>query len=678
MAGTPAGDAVPRRVDPAEWHAPPARARIAADPAGSAPADDGFGLAVDPLLRQLFGSHPLPMLMYAPDSLAIVDVNDALVGASGYARAELLAMSIADLHPPDEVAALVAAIQRLNHGRRPAHRTATRWQHVYRDGSIHDVEVAAHDLDMQGRMSVLVVITDITERLRAERERDELLARMRAESAERAAILEQMADAVVVADARGVVVLANHAAHDMFDIDGASWPLPTEPMSRTTLFDPEGQPVLDADRPFRRSLTGETVRGEFRIVTRKDRERWVDIASGPLRDDQGAVTGAVWIGRDITDERRRRAREAQGDKLRALGQMASGVAHDLNQYLGLVAGYGDLSARSLDVTPPDLAGAREAIDVVVRAAMDGSDTVKRLLTFARPTPDGPADVVDVGSLLREVAALTAPRLRDETQQTRRPITMTVEVNGDTLITGWASALREALTNLIFNAIDAMPAGGTIRLEAAPSPEGVAITVSDSGVGIPESALQHVFEPFFTTKGERGTGLGLAIVYGIVERHGGSLTIASPPGHGTTVTVTLPAATGQKPPPLPRARQAEPGGLRILVVDDEPSITRMVSMMLVPHGHTIITAASAEEALDKLAAAAQPFDLILSDLGLGAGMNGWDLLDHVREIAPGTRFILSTGWGAQIDPATVIERGGEGLLPKPYRLNGLLTAIAGPA
>lgn len=117
------------------------------------------------------------------------------------------------------------------------------------------------------------------------------------------------------------------------------------------------------------------------------------------------------------------------------------------------------------------------------------------------------------------------------------------------------------------------------------------------------------------------------------------------------------------------------GRRILVVDDEPTITRMVAMMLGPHGHAITLAGSAEEALDRLDEAS--FDLILSDLGLGAGMNGWDLLERVRQRAPGTRFILSTGWGAQIDPAEVVARGGEGLLAKPYRLADLLEAIADP-
>jgi CheY-like chemotaxis protein len=201
-------------------------------------------------------------------------------------------------------------------------------------------------------------------------------------------------------------------------------------------------------------------------------------------------------------------------------------------------------------------------------------------------------------------------------------------------------------------------------------------VADTGVGIQREALPHVFEPYFTTKGERSTGLGLAIVYGIVERHQGAISVASPPGCGTTVTLSLPGLVATVAPAAP-ARTAEPvtTPLRILAVDDEPTITRMVQMMLVPYGHAITLASSGEEALVHLATA--PFDLVLSDLGLGDGMNGWELLDVVHERFPGLRFILSTGWGAQIDPLDVVARGGEGLLPKPYRLADLLQAIAGP-
>jgi PAS domain S-box-containing protein len=637
----------------------------------------------DTLFRALFAAHPLPMWVYDLETLRFLEVNDAAVALYGYSRDEFLGMRITEIRPPDEVEPLQSFIDRAIRLQRTPYRASRSWKHVRKDGELRDVEVSAHDLAFGGRDAVLVMVTDITDRLRAERDRDALLARLRQEASEKAAILEQMVDAVLVAEGSGRIVLANRAAHELFDFYGAEWPRlghGTPPLTRLpwNLFDAQGDEIPPHQRPFARALRGETTRTEVRIVTESGRESWVWISASPLRDEQGNVAGVVWLGHETTEERGRREREAQGEKLRALGQLASGVAHDLNQYLGLVAGYGDLTARAIDGAAPDLTGAREALEVVVRAAMDGSETVNRLLSFARPAQEGPAETVEIGGLLREVAMLTAPRWRDDAQHAGGPIGVTVKVTGDTTIKGWPSSLREAFTNLVFNAIDAMPSGGTIHLAARQEGDQVIASVTDSGVGIPAEALRHVFEPFFTTKGTRGTGLGLAIVYGIAERHQGTVSISSPPGQGTTVLLTCPSGA-VAPPPLVRPVEARPRtGLRILVVDDEPAITRMVAMMLGPHGHDVTTAMSGEEALGRLHDADAPFDLILSDLGLGDGMNGWDLLEHVRGGASNARFILSTGWGAQIDQDEVVARGGERLLPKPYRLSDLLAAVAGPA
>jgi PAS domain S-box-containing protein len=674
---------VPEHVDEIAHH--PA---VAADSrsAWAAPADpDGGSVLADAdvtLVQQLFASHPLPMLIYDVERLEIVEVNNALLATYGYSRDELLAMPVARLLPPEDVPRLLDVIQTVVRPGRAPYRPPSRWRHVYKDGRIRDVEVAVHDCLVRGREAVLAIVTDITERLEAERERDALLDRLSSEAADKAAILEQMIDAVLVSDSEGRIRMANAAAHDLFEVAGPEWPRlgHGDPPCTTlpwNMFDALGNEIAPSGRPFARAMRGETVRAEVRIVTASGRERWVSASASPFHDAQGRKLGVVWIGREITEERGRREREAQGEKLRALGQLASGVAHDLNQYLGLVAGYGDLATRALDGPAPDLSATRDALDVVVRAAMDGSDAVKRLLSFARPAQDGPADAVDVGGLLREVAALTAPRWRGDAQQHGKPISLIVEIVGDTTVRGWAASLREAITNLIFNAVDALPEGGTIRLGAHQEEDRVLVTITDSGVGIPPEALARVFEPFFTTKGERGTGLGLAIVYGIVERHQGTVSISSPPGQGTTVTLALPTGSVAPAPVPKRPELSTPTGLRILVVDDEPAITRMVAMMLGPYGHDVTIATSGEEALACIQGAAAPFDLILSDLGLGAGINGWELLDRVRECAPDSRFILSTGWGAQIDPSDVAARGGEGLLAKPYRLSDLLEAVAGP-
>jgi signal transduction histidine kinase/CheY-like chemotaxis protein len=363
---------------------------------------------------------------------------------------------------------------------------------------------------------------------------------------------------------------------------------------------------------------------------------------------------------------------ARTEKLRALGQMASGAAHDLNQYLAVIAGYSDVALRALDQPAPDPAALRDAVRLIAQAAMDGGETVKRLLAFARPHDDTPAQPVDVTALLRDVAKLTAPQWRDAAQAQGRPIALHVECERVVFVQGWPDSLREALTNLVFNAVDALPQGGIIRLATRGEGPSVVLEVADSGVGMSAEVQARVFEPFFTTKGERGTGLGLAMVFGIVERHGGQIAVESAPGQGTTVRLTLPAA-GAASAEAPDQPAPSAGPRRILAVDDEPAITRMIAVMLEPDGHTVVTASSGEEALARLAA--EPFDLVLSDIGMGAGMNGWDLAARVHARHPGLPFALATGWGAQIEPAQAAAAGVGAIIAKPYRLDDLRRLVA---
>jgi CheY-like chemotaxis protein len=382
---------------------------------------------------------------------------------------------------------------------------------------------------------------------------------------------------------------------------------------------------------------------------------------------------------DVTDARqaeRQRDAMAQSEKLRALGQMASGIAHDLNQSLMLVASYTDLARQALVQHPPDLADLEDLLTTTSQAALDGGETVKRLLLFTRGALEQKTQAVDLGDVVRDAARLTAPRWRDAAQAERRPISLQIEVAGNPTIQGSRAQLRELMTNLIFNAVDALPTGGGIRLKVvAEGGQGI-IEVADSGVGMSAEVQQRVFEPFFTTKGEAGTGLGLAMVFRIVEQHGGHITVRSEPGNGTTFIITFPLVdvSEQAESPPKCVNQLEPPrALRILVVDDEPMMTKAVARMLKPSGHMVSVAGSGEEALDKLTE--QTFDVVVSDVGMGIGMNGWELAEEVRCRWPGLRFLLATGWGAGLDPAEARTRGVEAVLSKPYQLADLMRALA---
>ncbi len=314
--------------------------------------------------------------------------------------------------------------------------------------------------------------------------------------------------------------------------------------------------------------------------------------------------------------------------------------------------------------------------IVTQAAYDGGEMVSRLLSFARgheTAEDGPLAPVDVASLLQEVARLTAPRWRDVSQAEGRPIRLVVEAEPGLTINGSHARLHEVFTNLVFNAVDALPRGGQIRLVARPRFGRAVVEVADNGEGIPPDVRDRIFEPFFTTKGALGTGLGLAMVQSIVRRHDGAVAVSSRPGEGTVFRLEFPVATDVQAaePPTGHARGADQM-LRVLVVDDQAAITRMAAMILGQYGHTVATATSAEGALAIMEDDA--FELVVSDVAMGEGLNGWQLAASIRKRWPHVRIVLATGWGAGIDPDEAQSRGVDAVIAKPYRAKDLLDVI----
>jgi len=308
-----------------------------------------------------------------------------------------------------------------------------------------------------------------------------------------------------------------------------------------------------------------------------------------------------------------------------------------------------------------------------RAAYDGSATVKQLLTFARGGEHDEMQAIDIGVLLHDVEQLTAPRWRDANRAEGKRVTVRVVAAPGISLYGSQSALRELLTNLVFNALDAMPSGGTIVLSAAQHDSQVSIGVADSGTGMPPDVKARIFEPFFTTKGQAGSGLGMAMVFGIVERHRGQIDIASEVGRGTTIHLTFPVGEATSAQAVDPAAEPPVQPCRILVVDDEIRLAALLVGMLQYEGHAGVTAGSAEEALERLRA--ESFDLVISDLSMGDGMNGWEFAAAIASSPQPIPVVLATGWGAGIDPDEAVSRGVSGVVAKPYRRSDLRDAIA---
>jgi PAS domain S-box-containing protein len=372
----------------------------------------------------------------------------------------------------------------------------------------------------------------------------------------------------------------------------------------------------------------------------------------------------------------------QQERLRALGQIASGVAHDINNAISPVALY----TESLLESEPGLSErARQYLETISRAVDDVAQTVSRMREFYRPrAADLPVVRVDLNVIVHQVVDLTRPRWRDLPQQRGIVIELHTELQQPLPeILGMDGEIRDALTNLIFNAVDAMPEGGvlTVSTRTAPSEDMqtqlVSLEVRDKGIGMDETTRQRCLEPFFTTKGERGTGLGLAMVYGMVQRHSAELEIESAPGQGTTMRVSFPLAVATT---NAAARVSAPGrplqSRRILIIDDDPLIIESLRATLAGDGHQVASADGGQQGLDTFYAAhrqGRAFDAVITDLGMPY-LDGRRVAAAIKTVSPGTPVILLTGWGQRLLDENEVPTHVDRVLSKPPKLRELRSAL----
>jgi signal transduction histidine kinase/ActR/RegA family two-component response regulator/HAMP domain-containing protein len=390
----------------------------------------------------------------------------------------------------------------------------------------------------------------------------------------------------------------------------------------------------------------------------------------------------------------------QQERLRALGQMASGVAHDINNAISPIALYTEsLLERETGLSER----ARSYLTTIQTAIHDVARTVSRMREFYRPQEGQAATTrVDLNLAIRGVLELTQARWRDQPQERGAVIELHTELmNPAPVVMGAENEIRDALTNLILNAADAMPDGGTLtvrtttglkrpRREAAssqpqpstgaaePAAEVHCLEVSDTGLGMDEQTRRRCLDPFFTTKGERGTGMGLAMVYGMAQRHSADLEIDSAPGKGTTVRLLFPAASRSADE---TARQLALGlpvrPMRILIVDDDPLIVESLRETLLGDGHSITAADGGQAGIDALEAARgrrEPFELVITDLGMPY-VDGRKVAAAVKAVSPNTPVVLLTGWGQRLTAENQVPPHVDRVLSKPPKLRELRAALA---
>ena len=538
-------------------------------------------------------------------------------------------------------------------------------------------------VDAHGSRGVLFAGSDVTER-------EELREDLARSVAQLESIFDVLPDSVRVVDADGGTVRTNAQAVQEH--------APARPQTLRELWQLDrprtltGTTLFVHEHPTARALRGERVRGETLEVRRgpKGTPAVIEVNSNPLYDPHRRVRGAVTVERDVTERTRleqqvrteadrleRMVQERTGEllalqeaasrdrRLAAVGQLAAGVMHDVNNALNPIMA----AAYLLEMNAENPVAVRDYAVRIARAAETGAATAARVGRFIRQEPllGSREESVDLSVMAEEVVAMTRPLWQERAKG--GIVKLEESLAPSAVIRGIAGEVREALLNLVQNALDAMAGGGTLRIRTVADGDQVSISVSDTGTGMSDEVRERAFEPFFTTKGVNGTGLGLAEVYGIARRHRGRAEIESSPGNGTTVRLVFPP--GAVSPPLVEAPKRSRQPRRILLVEDHHDSREFMQALLESDGHVVHSVRNVEEARERLEDGSFGLDVLVTDIGLPDG-SGWDLVVFARDIRPSLRIGVVTGW----EPRNEQDPACDFTLRKPVGAADLLAQIAG--
>jgi PAS domain S-box-containing protein len=508
--------------------------------------------------------------------------------------------------------------------------------------------------------------------------------------AQTALILQATGEGIFGVDSEGRITFINPAAASILGIN-----------ARTVVGKKLGQVVQhlatdgtrlpDEDSPILAPLRdGRAQQAADQIFGRIDGSYVpVDYVSTPMVE-RDQLTGVVVSFNDITARHRSEAalqqshrlledtlqqlkaaqqQMVQQERLRAMGQMASGIAHDFNNSLSPIVGFAELLMKNPNLPAETTQTYAQLINT---AAMDAASVIRRLRELYRDRTEGVVgDPVDLRRCIEEVVAMTQPRWKNQALGQGIAIRIETRVDDVPKFPGDPAGIREMLANLIFNAVDAMPNGGTITVRTHRDGAGIRLEVSDTGTGMSEEVRLHCLEPFFTTKGQHGTGLGLSLVHTTVQRHGGTLTIESEPGRGSTFIVRLPLLDHSVIEAEDAGSPATTRPLHILLVDDDPLVRTSVVAQLNTLSHVVETAANGREGLERFASG--QFDLVVTDRAMPE-VGGDQLAASLERSSPDTPVIMLTGFGDLMGAKGEHPPGVDAVVSKPVTLDALTQAI----
>jgi PAS domain S-box-containing protein len=527
------------------------------------------------------------------------------------------------------------------------------------------VEMSLSEMIIDQQRLYVAMVRDVTERKRFEQQ-------IAAEKESLAVTLRAIGDGVITADVNGKVIMLNSEAEKLtgwssqeaigkplksiFDV---TVDLAAQAKAQKSGYRSEAQSIL-LNLPENVTLT-----------SRDGNERVIEQVASPIRDNKNEVAGVVLVFRDITARQRADAERRKAEMLEQLGLLAGGIAHDFNNLLTAIIG--NISLASL-LLPPD-AEMAERLDDAKNASLRARDLAQQLLTFAR----GGAPIkkaASIGKLIQDTVGFSLRGSHNRSEFEFGADLSPAEID--------AGQISQVIANLVVNADQAMPNGGTLHVscenfcydtndavipDLAPG-DYVRIRIRDEGVGIPEKYVKRIFDPYFTTK-PKGNGLGLATAYSIIRNHNGLMTVESEVHVGTTFTIYLPAAAADEELPIEAPRKLTPamsGTGRVLVVDDEDAIRDLVEFTLTRLGYEVSQAATALQGVElyqEKLGAGKRFDLVILDLTLPGGIGGKEALKKLMEIDPTVNAIVSSGYATDATMSRYQDFGFRGVIAKPY-------------
>ena len=611
--------------------------------------------------RRLFESAKDGILILDADTGKVVDVNPFLVQLLGYSHEAFCGKHLWEIGAFKDIAASKDAFQTLQDSEYIRYEDLPLETH---DGQAVAVEFVSNVYLVDQSKVIQCNIRDITSHKRARAERMQLMA-----------AIEQVGEAIVMTDAQGNIQFVNPAFQE---ITGYSQ---KEVVGQNTRILKSGE----QDDLFYRNLWGTISKGgnwSGRIVNkRKDGSLYTEETTiSPVRDEAGQIVNYVAVQRDISDHLRLAAQLQQAQKMEAVGLLAGGVAHDYNNMLSVILGYGELALGSVETTHPLHASLKE----IIKAAKRSKDITRQLLAFARKQMIKPV-VLDLNQAVESMLKMLRPLIGEDIALVWLPEKGLAQVNMD------PAQIDQILANLCVNAQDAIADVGTITIgtknavvdEAycvdhadCVAGEYVLLSVTDDGCGMDQETIGQIFEPFFTSKGVgKGTGLGLSTVYGIVKQNNGFLDVHSSPGMGTTFSVYLPRHVGQAfditrkiSAELPRG-----AGETVLLVEDEPALLTMGKAILEQLGYRVLAAGMPSEAMELAAAHANEIRLLLTDVVMPE-MNGRDLAERMQGLYPNMKTLFMSGYTIDVIAHRGVLDDGVAFIQKPFSMKDLAVKV----